>query len=302
MRILFLTCFLIFATFVFAQNNVGIGTSSPSPSAQLDVSDTAKGVLMPRMTTAQRLAIVSPANSLLVYDTDVDCFYFYTTSTGIWNSLCNNSGPAGPTGPTGATGPAGVAGVTGPTGSAGPAGATGAAGTTGPTGPSGGPPGPTGATGPAATTILYYDVTTVGLSANSSEQVLKSWSIPANTFTQPWSYIEYEAWGTYLSPNYSNNIQLRLKAGGTITYSPGNISGLGPVYPFRLYGRIYYQTATTRKYFFNWESGPAGWPAMTGSGLPFNPSLPFLLEFTGQNSAGVANSVIVEGFVVRLIQ
>ena len=46
-------------------------------SAQLDVSSTTKGFLMPRMTQAQILAIATPANGLEVYNTDLaqPCFY-----------------------------------------------------------------------------------------------------------------------------------------------------------------------------------------------------------------------------------
>ena len=50
--------------------NVGIGTTTPNASAQLDVSSTHSGFLPPRMTYAQRNAIVSPAAGLIVYCTD----------------------------------------------------------------------------------------------------------------------------------------------------------------------------------------------------------------------------------------
>ena len=69
--------------------NVGIGTSTPNASAQLDVTSTSKGLLVPRMTTAQRTAIASPANGLMVYDTNLNAFYFYNGST--WAAV-NNSG------------------------------------------------------------------------------------------------------------------------------------------------------------------------------------------------------------------
>jgi hypothetical protein len=52
---------------VFSQN-VGIGTSSPHASAQLDISNSGKGLLIPRMTTANISAITNPAKGLLVYD------------------------------------------------------------------------------------------------------------------------------------------------------------------------------------------------------------------------------------------
>ena len=94
----------------FAQNNVGIGTINPSPSSILDLTATDKGVLVPRVTTAQRLAIANPARSLMVYDTDLSCFYFFE---GGWQSLCASgaNGPTGPTGPTGAIGQQGLQGI-----------------------------------------------------------------------------------------------------------------------------------------------------------------------------------------------
>ena len=50
--------------------NVGIGTNTPNPSAQLDVNSTSRGFLPPRMTCAQRNMIVNPAAGLMIYCTD----------------------------------------------------------------------------------------------------------------------------------------------------------------------------------------------------------------------------------------
>ena len=75
----FIACF--FGMISHAQ--VGVGTTTPQ--AALDVSSTTKGILIPRMTTAQRNAISSPQVSTLVFDTDLGDFYTYT-STG-WLAL-----------------------------------------------------------------------------------------------------------------------------------------------------------------------------------------------------------------------
>ena len=65
---------------------VGIGILSPALSAKLDVSSTSQGLLTPRMTAAQRIAIASPAEGLLVYQTNVPAgFYFF--KAGVWTSL-----------------------------------------------------------------------------------------------------------------------------------------------------------------------------------------------------------------------
>jgi hypothetical protein len=141
----------------FAQNNVGIGTTTPDASAILEMLSTNKGILVPRMNTAGMNAIAAPANSLLIYNTDSLCYCFYRVPTTSWISLCTGgSGGAGSVGPTGATGSAGIAGAAGATGATGATGTgtTGATGATGPTGLTGatgfgaGTPGATGVTGP----------------------------------------------------------------------------------------------------------------------------------------------------------
>ena len=81
--------FLLFIIFIrqfesFAQS-VGIGTSTPSSSAILDVNSTTKGTLITRMTTVQRKAIANPELSLLVYDTDKKTVYMFDGSE--WRPL-----------------------------------------------------------------------------------------------------------------------------------------------------------------------------------------------------------------------
>ena len=50
--------------------HIGGGATAPEASAVLEVNSTTKGFLFPRMTSAQRLAIGSPATGLMVYQTD----------------------------------------------------------------------------------------------------------------------------------------------------------------------------------------------------------------------------------------
>jgi hypothetical protein len=50
--------------------SVGIGTNSPNSLAILDVSSTTKGFLPPRMTYAQKIAIASPPQGLMIYCTN----------------------------------------------------------------------------------------------------------------------------------------------------------------------------------------------------------------------------------------
>ena len=49
---------------------VAIGTTNPSPSAVLDLTSTSKGLLLPRLTFAQKSAIVSPEPGLIFWCTD----------------------------------------------------------------------------------------------------------------------------------------------------------------------------------------------------------------------------------------
>lgn len=55
----------------------GFGTSSQDATAVLQADSTSKGFLAPRMTAAQRGAIVTPATGLLVYQTDGTAGYYY---------------------------------------------------------------------------------------------------------------------------------------------------------------------------------------------------------------------------------
>lgn len=52
-----------------AQGDVGIGTVSPDPSTILELNSTTKGLLIPRMTSTMRDAIVLPATGLTIFNT-----------------------------------------------------------------------------------------------------------------------------------------------------------------------------------------------------------------------------------------
>ncbi len=70
--------FPLIICFLSDAQNVGVGTLSPHPSAMLDISATNKGLLVPRLTSAKRTGIPSPAQGLLVFDTDTRTFWFYS--------------------------------------------------------------------------------------------------------------------------------------------------------------------------------------------------------------------------------
>ena len=109
MKIKFILLAVSFASFVqqAISQNVGINSTgaAPNASAMLDIVSTSSGLLVPRMTSAQKIAIASPATGLLVYQTDAGTqgigFYFYN---GIaWVPFSTNNGGWGLSGNIGTT-------------------------------------------------------------------------------------------------------------------------------------------------------------------------------------------------------
>lgn len=76
---------------MFAQVGVNTDNNPPDNSAMLDVQSTTRGMLIPRMTSNQRIGIISPANGLLVYQTDVPLGFYFFNGTG-WMFLGNSDG------------------------------------------------------------------------------------------------------------------------------------------------------------------------------------------------------------------
>ncbi|OFX24966.1 MAG: hypothetical protein A2033_16290 [Bacteroidetes bacterium GWA2_31_9] len=86
----------IFVFFLFLNvansQNVAItddDTYVANTSSMLDVKSTTKGLLVPRLTTAQRTAVATPATSLLVFDTSLNGFYYYNGTA--WVNLSSGS-------------------------------------------------------------------------------------------------------------------------------------------------------------------------------------------------------------------
>ncbi|MHC1776301.1 MAG: tail fiber domain-containing protein [Lentimicrobium sp.] len=73
----------------YSQVAINADNSAPDPSAMLDVKSTDRGMLVPRMTSAQRTAIASPVSGLLVFDNDTQSFWF--CSSGSWLELTDQS-------------------------------------------------------------------------------------------------------------------------------------------------------------------------------------------------------------------
>jgi microcystin-dependent protein len=70
----------------FSQAGVGIGVTTPDASATLHVQPPTnnKGMLIPRLTTDERNNVASPAEGLLVYDTDLNALYHFN---GTWQPV-----------------------------------------------------------------------------------------------------------------------------------------------------------------------------------------------------------------------
>ena len=77
-------CTLLAAVLLTATTyaQIGINNENPDASAALDITSTTGGLLVPRMTAAQRDAISSPAIGLMIYQTDGTAgFYYYNGSS-----------------------------------------------------------------------------------------------------------------------------------------------------------------------------------------------------------------------------
>lgn len=88
-QIFFLSIAIFFTVKINAQVGINDTNTAPNASAMLDVSSTTKGFLPPRMTSAQRTVIFSPADGLLVFDSDTQSYWF--RQSGAWVELPKNN-------------------------------------------------------------------------------------------------------------------------------------------------------------------------------------------------------------------
>jgi len=73
---------------MFAQGvSINMTGTEPDPSAILDVSSETQGILIPRMTTAQRDAISTPAQSLLIFNSTDNCLQLYNNPEARWENI-----------------------------------------------------------------------------------------------------------------------------------------------------------------------------------------------------------------------
>jgi hypothetical protein len=77
----------LLATAASAQVKIGTNPTTINSSAELEIESTTKGFLPPRLTTAQRDAIVSPAEGLTIYNTTTKCLNWFDGLA--WFSPCD---------------------------------------------------------------------------------------------------------------------------------------------------------------------------------------------------------------------
>jgi len=91
--IFYFTSCILFINTIHAQT--GINESDPDNSALLEMTSDERGLLIPRMTTADRdnnIDLTGEPESLLIYNTTEKCLQIYVNSQ--WNSIwCSNCAP-----------------------------------------------------------------------------------------------------------------------------------------------------------------------------------------------------------------
>lgn len=101
-----ITQFGVYITLIMSsitvQSQVGIGTTTVDPSAELEILSTDQGVLVPRMLEAEKNAIAAPAKGLLVYQTNGAAGFWYFDGT-IWTNFGGGSAGWAITGDAGTT-------------------------------------------------------------------------------------------------------------------------------------------------------------------------------------------------------
>jgi hypothetical protein len=93
-----LAAFIFFSQLARSQS-VGVGTTTPDNSAQLDITSTTKGVLVPRMNSSQISLIPSPATGLMVYQTNGITGFYYNSgnpASPVWKRVGDTQYPTSP--------------------------------------------------------------------------------------------------------------------------------------------------------------------------------------------------------------
>ena len=76
---------------LYAQVKISTGGGNPNASSMLEVESTSKGFLPPRMTSAERDLIASPAEGLVIYNTTTKCLNYRNNNQ--WLEVCGTCSP-----------------------------------------------------------------------------------------------------------------------------------------------------------------------------------------------------------------
>jgi hypothetical protein len=86
-----LMALLLLPFFGLAQVKIGGAPGAANPRAVLELEDTARGFLLPRLTQAQMAAMATPPDGLLVYNTTLKNTYQYKAAPAQWQAVSTDS-------------------------------------------------------------------------------------------------------------------------------------------------------------------------------------------------------------------
>lgn len=89
-----LLVFFLFSIFSFGQTAINRTLPSVNSALHMEASDKGKGMLIPRLTQAQRNAIVTTQaeDGLTIYNIDEDCLNYWSKIDNQWKSVCGKTG------------------------------------------------------------------------------------------------------------------------------------------------------------------------------------------------------------------
>jgi hypothetical protein len=83
MKNILLLIFLFISLTAYSQVSLNTLGTPPVATAMLDVSSTSRGILIPRMTTGDRDAILAPASSLMIFNISTNAYNYWNGTAWI---------------------------------------------------------------------------------------------------------------------------------------------------------------------------------------------------------------------------
>jgi hypothetical protein len=145
--------------------------------------------------------------------------------------------------------------------------------------------------------LLDVSATQVGNGADTTEDTLYTYTIPANTLSATSRVIRVRAWGSWVNPG-TDNKTVRLNFGGSniLVQAGGFTTGA-----FEVWGMVIYQSPGNQVAFgaFPVQQGAS---TQTASSLTKTETDPIALKITGQNNTtATANTIIIKGVIVEML-